>query len=260
MKLNIFQGIIIIIFLTILSYSFFTQEIEAPKKEEFRQEETNAIQIIKNEQIINEEKYLIVNRSVIVPQNTTSNKKIVLLTIDDGPTKRTKEIIEILKKHNAYAIFFVNGILEKNNKGIIEEIYKNGFSVGNHTWSHLNLKKNLDNDTIKKEILKNSELIKNLTGENPKFFRAPYGESNASIRNIVKENGMIFMDWSGSAMDWDKSTIEKDIFINNVMRNIHSGSIILIHEYPWSLANLDDLLNTLGKEGYTYINPKNIIE
>jgi hypothetical protein len=68
------------------------------------------------------------------------------------------------------------------------------------------------------------------------------------------------MNWSGAAKDWEKSTVEKDIFISNVTSNLHSGSIILIHEHPWSLANLDALLTTLESDGYTYVDPKNIIE
>jgi peptidoglycan/xylan/chitin deacetylase (PgdA/CDA1 family) len=146
------------------------------------------------------------------------------------------------------------------NAGVIEQTAKEGFAVGNHTWDHLNLKKEEDVNIIEKEINKDSELINKLTGSFPRFFRAPYGESNTYIRKLAKDKGMIFMDWSGAAKDWEKSTIEKDIFINNVTNNLHSGSIILIHEHPWSLANLDALLTTLESDGYTYVDPKNIIE
>lgn len=206
------------------------------------------------------EKYKIVSRSIVSPESTLNKKKVVLLTIDDGPGSRTKEMISILEKHNAKAIFFINGMHNKANPGVIKYINDEGFSVGNHTWDHANLKKKNDEKITIAEINKNTELILSETGALPKFFRAPYGESNSQIRNFVKDQGMIFMDWSGAAMDWEKSTIDKDIFVKNVMRNIHSGSIILIHEHPWSVANLDSLLNSIESEGYTYVDPKDIID
>lgn len=223
--------------------------------------EEKVIDVISTENInIHTPKYKIINRSVVAPENILNKQKIVLLTIDDGPSSRTLEIIDILKMHNAKAIFFVNGMHDKNNLGIIDQISKEGFVVGNHTWNHLNLKKEKDTNIINNEISKNSELINALTGISPRFFRAPYGESNVEIRKFVNDNGMIFMDWSGSALDWNKSSAEKDVFISNVMNGVHSGTIILIHEHPWSVANLDALLITLESKGYAFIDPADIIE
>lgn len=245
------------IFVIFITYGISATSIEAPKMppDLIAKQETEEI----NKSLSNE-KYKIVSRSVVVPKNILNKQKVILLTIDDGPTPRTKEILDILKKHNAKAIFFINGTHDKENTSVIEETAKEGFAVGNHTWSHLNLKKEKDTNIIEKEIDKNTELITRLTGTSPRFFRAPYGESNQYIRTIVKDKGMIFMDWSGAAMDWNKSTEEKDVFVNNVMSNIHSGSIILIHEHPWSVANLDALLTTIESKGYTYVDPNNIVE
>lgn len=206
------------------------------------------------------EKYKILSRSVVVPENPKNKNKIVLLTIDDGPSARTIEMMDVLDKHNAKAIFFINGMHNKGYPGIIKKTSERGFAVGNHTWSHLNLKKEKDENISHREILKNSNLIESETGQKPRFFRAPYGESNPAIRNFVKDNGMIFMDWSGATMDWNKSTEEKDIFVGNVMKTLHSGSIILIHEHPWSLANLDALLTKMESDGYTYVDPNDIVE
>lgn len=257
MKNKKIYAIPIFIFVIVITYGISLAEIEAPKPSIEKIEEIKLAEKIASN---DDEKYVIISRSVVAPKNILNKNKIVLLTIDDGPSVRTKDMMAILKNHNAKAIFFINGMNDKYRPGVIEEIAKEGFYVGNHTWSHLNLKKQNDDSIINKEINKNSELIKKLTGTPSLFFRAPFGESNPHIRKIVKDDGMIFMDWSGTAMDWDKSTVEKDIFVNNVMNNVHSGSIILIHEHPWSLANLDALLIKLEGEGYTYVDPKNIIE
>jgi peptidoglycan/xylan/chitin deacetylase (PgdA/CDA1 family) len=251
--------------MALVVFAFSFKKIEAPQSNEGLMVK-NINDTLPKENIIETPstpstlKYKIVSRSVAVPVDITSKEKSVLLTIDDGPTPRTIEVMAILKKHNANAIFFINGNHDKDNIGVIEQINNEGFSVGNHTWSHLNLKKEKDPEKIEKEINKTTDLITKLTGIPPRFFRAPYGESNPYIRKIIQDDGMIFMDWSGATMDWNKSTEEKDVFVNNVMNNIHSGSIILIHEHPWSVTNLDALLTTIESKGYTYIDPKNIIE
>lgn len=250
---NLYIIITSFLFVIIFAYSTSLLKIEAPQVPKELLDKQKA-------ETLSKEKYTIVGRSTVVPVNILNKEKVILLTIDDGPSSRTQEIINILKKHNAKAIFFVNGMHDRGHPQVIENTAKEGFAVGNHTWSHLNLKKEKDIQIIENEIIKNGELITIRTGTNPRFFRAPYGESNAFIRKLVKDKGMIFMDWSGSVVDWDKSTIEKDIFVKNVINDIHTGSIILIHEHPWSLANLDALLTSIESKGYTYVDPKNIIE
>ena len=264
---KIFIIVISFIFLFIISYFIFTVKTEAPEVKEVLNlsPQTNKEDVIKNtlteqKEIKDSIEYIVIKRSVVVPKDPKVKVKSVLLTIDDGPTIRTEEVMAILKKHNANAIFFINGNKDKNNKGIIQKINNEGFSVGNHTWNHLNLKKENNTTIIEKEINTTSDLIKKETGSNPHFFRAPYGESNTEIRKMVKDSGMIFMDWSGAAIDWDKATADPKIFVNNVMKDIHPGSIILLHENPWSVLNLDILLTTIDENGYTYIDPRDIKE
>jgi len=266
MRHKIVKIILILLAFIIAIWIFFVaQKIEAPLiSDEVSEVEIKGdsllvedVEIAKIESL---EKYIIKSRSVVSPVDNSNTKKIVLLTIDDGPTKRTLEVMEILKKHDAKAIFFINGMFDKNNKGIISQIIKEGFVVGNHTWSHLNLKKEKDINIIEREIVKNSNLIKKETGESPRFFRAPYGESNVAIRKRIKDDGMIFMDWSSTAKDWEASAKDEKVFIDNVVNNLHSGSIILIHEHFWSVLHLDALLTTLESKGYSYVDPKNIIE
>ncbi len=193
----------------------------------------------------------------IVPNDKKSNSKVVLITIDDGPTKQSNSILETLAKHNAKAIFFVNGVHNKDNPNTMAEILKAGHSLGNHTWDHPNLKK-LSEEKIKKEIESDTELIKKLTNETPKFFRPPFGVSTKYVRDLVKKDGMIYMNWSGAAKDWEKSAHQKETFIKNVMKDLHPGSNILIHEHPWSAQNLDALLTNIEQKGYTFVDPKDI--
>jgi peptidoglycan/xylan/chitin deacetylase (PgdA/CDA1 family) len=196
----------------------------------------------------------------IVPYDKNGNQKIILITIDDGPSKYGKDMVKTLEKHDAKAIFFVNGIHDKNNPGNITAESKAGFLIGNHTWSHINLKNEKNKDKVKKEIDDNTALIRKLTGSNPKFFRAPYGMSSQYARDLVKKDAMIYMNWSGAALDWEKNTKDEKIFLKNVATGLHPGEILLIHEHEWTSKYLDDLLTELEKKGYSFADPNQISE
>jgi peptidoglycan/xylan/chitin deacetylase (PgdA/CDA1 family) len=204
--------------------------------------------------------YHIVGYSNVVPNDRKGNRKVILLTIDDGPTKRSAEIMEILARHNAKAIFFINGMHDKDAPGMIEQEAKQGFAIGNHTWNHLNLKKVKDIDKVKKEIDSTTNLITKNSGQSPRFFRPPYGEMNKYIKDLAKSNNMIPMNWSGAAKDWENSTKDEKVFIENVISSIHPGEILLIHEHPWTVKYLDKLLTEIEGKGYTFIDPDQITE
>ncbi len=274
----IFAFIIVIM----ITYTFTYKKIESPKQTEITvdtitkpliSENSNVKPVIdevksvkeitpvtKKIEVDNNPKYKIIERSVVEPEDKKNNKKIVLLTVDDGPSSQALAMVEVFKKHNAKAIFFINGMHDVAHKGVIGKIKEEGFAIGNHTWDHLDLKKEKDIKIIDKEIDKNTDLINKITGAQPRFFRPPYGDTSPYVIKYVKEKGMIEMNWSNAAKDWEKSAREKDIFVSNAMKNIQSGAIILIHEHPWSLADLDALLTELESKGYTFVDPKDIIE
>ncbi len=193
----------------------------------------------------------------IVPNDPKGNKKVVLITIDDGPSKQSKGMVDTLTKHKVKAIFFINGNHVKNYKDAIPYEYKNGNAIGNHTWDHPNLKQ-IKFDKIVKEIDSNTKIIKDATGSTVRFFRPPFGVSTQAVRDYVKKQGMISMNWSGAAKDWEKSAQKKEVFINNVMKDLHPGSISLLHEHPWSASSLDELLTQIAQKGYTFVDPKDI--
>lgn len=195
----------------------------------------------------------------LVPNDKTLNKKVVLITIDDGPGKTDRDLINILNKHNAKAIFFINGIKDKDFKGNIKMISDAGLTIGNHTWNHLNLKKSRES-LIKKEIIDTNKLIVKLTGQSPRFFRPPYGVTNAFAKELVKKEGMIFMNWSGSTLDWEKNSQNEKVFLKNVLDGLHDGEIILMHGHTWTAKYLDNLMTEIEKRGYAFADPANIIE
>ncbi|MCY9664742.1 polysaccharide deacetylase family protein [Paenibacillus alginolyticus] len=197
----------------------------------------------------------------IVPNDPTGNKKIVLLTFDDGPKEQAmnQALIDILKKHNAKAIFFLNGYRIKQKPELVKLLYSSGNIIGNHAWDHDNLK-SMTNEKIDQQVDDVQKIVKELTGQSPVFFRPPYGSGNDYLKTKVKDNKMLYMTWSNGSLDWDMTNKNNDSgkVIENVMKQLHDGSNILMHELPWTVKALDTLLTQLEEKGYSFVDPNAI--
>jgi peptidoglycan/xylan/chitin deacetylase (PgdA/CDA1 family) len=197
----------------------------------------------------------------IVPNDPSGNKKIVLLTFDDGPKEQAmnQALIDILKKHNAKAIFFLNGYRIKQKPELVKLLYSSGNIIGNHAWDHDNLK-SMTNEKIDQQVDDVQKIVKELTGQSPVFFRPPYGSGNDYLKTKVKDNKMLYMTWSNGSLDWDMTNKNNDSgkVIENVMKQLHDGSNILMHELPWTVKALDTLLTQLEEKGYSFVDPNAI--
>lgn len=198
----------------------------------------------------------------IVPNEETTNKKVVLLTFDDGPkdANMINPLMDILDKHQAKAIFFVNGYRVKAHPELLELIHKRGGIIGNHSWDHIILKDKSYTE-VKKQIEDVQAAVKEIIGEAPQFFRPPHGAGGDVGKKIAAENGMLYMTWSNGSLDWEmkeKETGKTDKLIKNVTDQLHSGSNILMHELPWTVEALDKLLTTLEGKGYSFVDPRSI--
>ncbi|SDN88290.1 Peptidoglycan/xylan/chitin deacetylase, PgdA/CDA1 family [Paenibacillus sp. yr247] len=197
----------------------------------------------------------------IVPNDPNANKKIVLLTFDDGPKEQAmnQALIDTLKKHNAKAIFFLNGYRIKQKPELVKLIHDSGNIIGNHAWDHDNLK-DMTNAKIDQQVDDVQKIVKELTGQAPQFFRPPFGSGNDYLKAKVKDNKMLYMTWSNGSLDWDMTNKNNDSgkVIENVMKQLHGGSNILMHELPWTVKALDTLLTQLEEKGYSFVDPNAI--
>jgi len=198
----------------------------------------------------------------IIPNDENTNKKVVLLTFDDGPKDAAmiNPLMDTLDKHNAKAIFFVNGYRVKENPELMKLIYDRGGILGNHSWDHIVLK-DQSYDKVKQQIEDVQTAVKEITGEAPQFFRPPHGAGGDVGKKVAAENGLLYMTWSVGSLDWEmkeKETGKTDKLIKNVTDQLHSGSNILMHELPWTVEALDTLLTTLEGKGYSFVDPRSI--
>lgn len=245
--------------------------VKTPEKEPNQEERTtapkhkNEAENNKNEtntvdQVSNKPEYHMNKVYDIVPNDVGTEKKIVLLTFDDGPKdkKMINDLIDTLDKHNAKAIFFVNGYRVKQNPELLKLIHDRGQIIGNHSWDHIDLRKQ-NFQEVKKQIEDVQKIVMKTIGEKPKFFRPPFGSGGDDVKKIASDNNLLFMTWSNGSLDWEgKSKNNPDAVINNVMEQLHPGSNILMHELPWTVEALDTLLTKLEKKGYSFVDPRNI--
>jgi peptidoglycan/xylan/chitin deacetylase (PgdA/CDA1 family) len=207
------------------------------------------------------EKLYRMNKSYrFVPISKETTDKVVLLTFDDGPKEdeMVSSLLDTLDKHKAKAIFFVNGYRVKKHPELLKKIADRRQTIGNHSWDHIDLKKTSP-DELEKQIADVQKIVKEITGTSPVFFRPPFGLGGDKVRKVANDHGMLFTTWSDGSLDWDKSTKDRpDLVVENVLDQIHPGANILMHELPWTVKALDQLLTRLEEKGYGFIDPETI--
>ncbi len=150
--------------------------------------------------------------------------------------------------------FFVIGEEAEANPELMERMVREGHLVGNHTYSHVDLK-NITDTVAREEIRKANEVIEQYTGEEPCFLRPPFGSASSKIE---EEMEMIQVLWTIDTMDWSCKNEER--ICSTVYREIQENSIILMHdEYPASVQSALNIIDQLQKEGYEFVTVDEII-
>lgn len=203
------------------------------------------------------------NEDNVIVANRSATKQIAL-TFDDGPSKKyTQEILEILKQYNAKATFFVVGKNAKDNPQIILEEYSAGHEIGNHTYSHPNLR-GLSPEKVDEEIFKTQEIIKEITGEYPTLFRPPGGYLSNDIVDKIASNNCktVLWSWRQDTKDWTSPSA--DTIVNSVLTNLKDGDIILFHDYNSKKSPTPDalrkLLPVLKEKGYEFVTVSELVK
>ncbi len=170
--------------------------------------------------------------------NTENN---VYLTFDDGPTPEiTQWTLNHLKNYNAKATFFCIGDNIRKHPEVFKELLKDGHSIGNHTFNHLNGWK-----TNTKEYIENTKLFEEeyskLTHEKCTLFRPPYGKIKPSQSKILRKMNYKIILWDVLSVDFD-AAITPEQCLENVLQNISAGSIIVFHDSVKAYSNLEYVL------------------
>jgi peptidoglycan/xylan/chitin deacetylase (PgdA/CDA1 family) len=169
-----------------------------------------------------------------------NNENKVYLTFDDGPTPEITEwTLSQLKKYNAKATFFCIGDNIRKFPEIFEKIVAEGHHIGNHTFNHLKGWKTKKEKYIENAAICNSEILKSsIFNLQSKLFRPPYGKIKPSQSKVLRKLGYKIIMWDVLSEDYD-STISPEKCLENVLKNVTSGSIIVFHDSKKAYRNLE---------------------
>ncbi len=179
---------------------------------------------------------------VVVPgSRQASRKKTAYLTFDDGPSPNTEEILQILKRHNVKATFFVDG--NADGKAGMDEMYRKiveeGHTIAMHSYSHRYDTLYASAESFEDDLDKIHSLIYNKTGVDATLYRFPGGSGNrvskvdmGVLADILHKRGYEYWDWNIYPGTTSGKSISKDLIVSGVMSQAerYDTLIILLHD------------------------------
>ncbi|MBX9587175.1 MAG: polysaccharide deacetylase family protein [Gammaproteobacteria bacterium] len=166
------------------------------------------------------------NLSVV---QTVAQPGTVALTFDDGPSPiYTPQILDILKKNNIKATFFVVGPLAKQFPQLLDRMVAEGHAVGLHAMTHPKLTR-LNASELNHEVVGSRDLVQRLIGKSPVCLRPPYGVMNKRVEDYASAHQLLIIPNGFNSLDQQKKLCAAKI-AQRIIDNAHSGQVILLHD------------------------------
>jgi peptidoglycan/xylan/chitin deacetylase (PgdA/CDA1 family) len=191
----------------------------------------------------------------VVPANIDTNKEIdaskpmIALTFDDGPSKYTDKILDVLKKYDSTATFFVLGCKVSKFPDELNRIIFEGSEIGNHSFDHPRFI-HLSAKEINYQIRNTQSEIYRITGYRPVVYRPPYGEYNSTV---ISEIDMAAVLWNVDPKDWKYNDTSK--IISGVLSQARDGRIVILHDTNYyTAAAVGTIVSELKKRGFQVVS------
>lgn len=184
-----------------------------------------------------------------------STEKEVWLTVDDGPTADTIEVLDLFDSRSVKATFFLKGMLAEQRPEMVREMLRRGHMVANHSYSHPSgTFWCLPPARIAVQIQRCNDVLRDITGTAPALFRAPVGTKNPAVHPALSRLGMTLVGWSARA--FDTKTHDPERVVRRIMPDIDPGAIILLHQgRRASLQMLSRVIDEVQRAGYRFVIP-----
>ena len=190
------------------------------------------------------------------------SSKVVALTIDDGPSEYTKEIMHILKENDAAATFFIIGSQVSGREKLLEDLIRNGNELGNHAM-HDEPSRSLSDATLVEQIHSVEELLRtaysSFDREPPKYFRPGSGFFSDGIRRISARLGYQLV--LGSIYPHDPQIPYWRVNANHILSMLRPGAIIICHDRrAWTAPMLQKVLPEIRHKGYRIVTVTELLK
>jgi peptidoglycan-N-acetylglucosamine deacetylase len=189
-----------------------------------------------------------------------AGEKVIALTFDDGPGRFTIPILDLLKKHNIKATFFMEGSQIETYPEIARKVVEAGHEIGNHTYNHLNygLAKNAYPERFVHELEQTEAALQRAAGIRTKVVRMPHGALTKTNRHwllpTLQNHGYALVHWSFGT-DWLLKKPE-DQMIKEYIANSKPGAVLLFHDggrnRQKTLNVVTAVVENLVQQGYRF--------
>lgn len=185
----------------------------------------------------------------------------IALTFDDGPSRTTPAILDVLDTYGVRATFFVIGSWVEQLPEIVRDTAARGHELGNHTWTHVDADRTRELATLRDEVARTNDVIEGVTGRRPVLMRPPYGSDPGRFARVAAECGLeATVLWSVQSFDWQDPDPES--IVEQVLAEVEPGTIVLFHDgqsetndaqpRAATLAALPTVLDGLRSNGYAF--------
>ncbi|MFC3750400.1 polysaccharide deacetylase family protein [Paenibacillus sp. GCM10012306] len=195
----------------------------------------------------------------VVQQVAAKAAKTVYLTFDDGPSKITREVLDILQKEGVKATFFVLGNAAKSYPELINAIWEQGHTIGNHSYDHDYHNLYSGFTAFWDQIKQTENIIREITGERPRLVRAPggtFGHFDDTYFQLLNQAGYLVMDWTVDSGDSRRKGVPAAEILQESTKDLTSSEVVLLlHDgggHGESAKALPGIIARYKAAGYTF--------
>ncbi|KGE20195.1 polysaccharide deacetylase family protein [Paenibacillus wynnii] len=176
-------------------------------------------------------------------------KGYVALTFDDGPSRYTKQIVDILVEHNVSANFFFIGRNVLHRPDEVKYAHEHDMPIGNHSWDHSEMTGNTDQEN-EANLLKVNQALVDIIQSPITMFRPPYGSIDHNLADKVMDQQMKVLLWNRDPEDWRAKNPEE--ILNYFHKADSTGGIFLLHERKFTVEALPEIIEYLQSENLKF--------
>lgn len=193
-----------------------------------------------------------------------TNKPVVALTFDDGPSVRfTTDVLTVLKDRDVKATFFLIGKETAENLPQARLIVDAGHEIGNHSYTHSNMAW-MGPGSVKDEIERTDAAIRSAGYQGEILFRPPNGKKLVTLPWYLWQNGRKTIMWDVEPESYPEITANADAMTRYVVDNAKNGSIILLHvmyrSRDVSRQALPQIIDGLRQKGFGFVTVSELLK
>ncbi|RAU97132.1 polysaccharide deacetylase [Paenibacillus sp. YN15] len=190
---------------------------------------------------------------------TVPDQPTVYLTFDDGPSKYTEQVLDILQKEEIKATFFVVGQLVPDRKDVVARIAREGHAIGNHTYNHVYSELYSSFQGFWSQTVKTDNALEEVLGEKPFLLRAPGGTAtnfDPFYFYYLEQAGYTIVDWNVDSRDAIRQGVPAEEIVATVKKSpLKHQLTVLMHDgagHGETVKALPEIIAYYREQGYAF--------